>query len=155
MIRGLLRFVLLVVVLVAVVVFVAGYWPGWSSGSRSGRDGVGTSGRSGPIDPDRARARGAEAGEAIAEGANKVSAAASAAAERGGELLGDASVTARIKSKFALDESVRALAIDVDTVNGVVTLSGRVDSEAARHRAVQLAKETSGVTSVQDKLQVR
>jgi osmotically-inducible protein OsmY len=43
----------------------------------------------------------------------------------------------------------------VDTTDGVVTLSGRVDSAAARERAVQLARETAGVRSVTDQLQVR
>jgi osmotically-inducible protein OsmY len=37
----------------------------------------------------------------------------------------------------------------------VVTLSGTVDSEAERARALQLARETEGVASVTDRLQVR
>ena len=49
----------------------------------------------------------------------------------------------------------RRLAIDVDTDGTVVTLSGRVSSEAEHRRAVQLARETEGVTSVVDNLVVR
>jgi hyperosmotically inducible protein len=69
--------------------------------------------------------------------------------------MADASLTAKIKSKMALDDLVQARNVDVDTRNGVVTLSGVVVSEAERQRAVQLAKETSGVTSVNDRLTVR
>ena len=66
-----------------------------------------------------------------------------------------ASVTAKIKSKMALDDLVKARNIDVDTNGTVVTLTGVVGSEAERQRAVQLAKETEGVTSVIDHLQTR
>jgi hyperosmotically inducible protein len=55
---------------------------------------------------------------------------------------------------MALDDLVKASAIDVDTSNGVVTLSGTVATEAERQRAVHLARETEGVRSVQDRLRV-
>jgi osmotically-inducible protein OsmY len=55
---------------------------------------------------------------------------------------------------MALDDRVKAAKIDVDTAGSVVTLSGRVASEAERARAVQLARDTDGVTSVVDKLTV-
>jgi hyperosmotically inducible protein len=153
MVRALFRLVLILVVLVGAFMFFTGYWAGRVP-TRSDAI-VGTSGRSEPIDTDAARRRGAQAGEAVADGANRVGAVAAEAAERSGELLSDAGITAKIKSKLALDESVRALDIDVDTVDGAVTLSGRVDSANARDRAVQLAKETAGVRSVADRLQVR
>jgi hyperosmotically inducible protein len=56
---------------------------------------------------------------------------------------------------MALDDTVKALAIDVDTNGSVVTLTGAVHSEAERAKAVQLARDTDGVTSVNDKLVVR
>jgi osmotically-inducible protein OsmY len=56
---------------------------------------------------------------------------------------------------MALDDSIKALAIDVDTVGTVVTLSGSVRSQAERARAVQLARETAGVTAVNDRLVIR
>ncbi|MBI3050425.1 MAG: BON domain-containing protein [Acidobacteria bacterium] len=55
---------------------------------------------------------------------------------------------------MALDDLVRARNIDVDTSDGVVTLRGSVESAAERERAVQLARETDGVTSVTDQLTV-
>lgn len=155
MLRALFRLILVLVVLVGAFMFFTGYWAGRGPGHAPAGDAIGTSGRRAPIDTDAARARGAQAGEAIAEGANRVGAAASAVAERGGEVLGDAGLTAKIKSKMALDDSVRALDISVHTVDGVVTLTGRVNSEAEHERAVRLAKETAGVRSVEDRIRVR
>jgi hyperosmotically inducible protein len=65
------------------------------------------------------------------------------------------SVTAKIKSKMALDDMVKARTINVDTTGSVVTLTGTVGSNQERERAVRLARETAGVTSVVDKLQVK
>ena len=50
---------------------------------------------------------------------------------------------------------MKASAINIDSANGVVTLKGTVGSEAERARAVQLARETAGVTAVKDQLVVR
>lgn len=67
----------------------------------------------------------------------------------------DAGITGTIKTKLAADDRVRASEINVDTANGVVTLTGNVDSQEARDRAMMLAKETSGVREVKDMLSVR
>jgi osmotically-inducible protein OsmY len=64
-------------------------------------------------------------------------------------------VTAKIKSKMALDDMVKARTINVDTTGSVVTLTGTVGSNQERERAVRLARETVGVTNVVDKLQVK
>ena len=69
--------------------------------------------------------------------------------------LAQGSLTAKIKSKMALDDLVRARSINVDTSGGVATLTGTVSSEAERQRALQLARETNGVTTVVDRLVVR
>jgi hyperosmotically inducible protein len=72
------------------------------------------------------------------------------------QALNEGSLTAKIKSKMALDDTVRAAAINVDTAaGGVVTLSGTVASEAERAQALRLARETAGVSSVVDRLVVR
>jgi osmotically-inducible protein OsmY len=49
---------------------------------------------------------------------------------------------------------VKALNIDVDTDGSIVTLTGRVKSAAERERAMRLARETDGVSSVVDRLAV-
>jgi hyperosmotically inducible protein len=76
------------------------------------------------------------------------------AANRAGEVLSEGALTAKIKSKMALDDLVQARSIDVTTSGQVVTLSGTVRSTAERDRAVQLARETAGVTQVVDRLSV-
>jgi len=67
----------------------------------------------------------------------------------------DARITGTIKSKLAVDNRVRASEINVDTSNGVVTLTGNVDSQEARDRAVQVARDTGGVRDVKDMISVR
>lgn len=66
----------------------------------------------------------------------------------------DAGVTTNVKSKMAADDAVKAYQIDVDTSNGVVTLSGDVDSSLAKERAVQIARTTDGVRDVVDNITV-
>jgi len=69
--------------------------------------------------------------------------------------LDDASITAAIKAKFAADDDVAAHNIDVDTVNGVVTLTGVVDSAAEKAEAGQIAADTDGVRRVTNNLQIK
>ena len=76
------------------------------------------------------------------------------AADRAGEVLGDAAITTAVKSKLLADTDVSGMKIDVDTADGVVTLQGTVPSAVEKRRAVQLAKETTGVKSVKDQLKV-
>jgi hypothetical protein len=144
MIRALLRLVVVVVVLAAVAAFFLGYRIGPRGVEQPGERPVGTTGAPVRIDTERARATGAAIGAKVAAGANE--------AERA---LAETALTAKIKSKMALDDSVKASSIDVHTTNGVVTLTGTVRSEAERTRAVQLARETQGVTSVTDRLTIR
>lgn len=66
----------------------------------------------------------------------------------------DAGVTTKVKSKFASDDVVKAYQIDVDTKDHVVTLSGQVENQAAKERAVTLARGTDGVQDVVDNLRV-
>ena len=60
----------------------------------------------------------------------------------------DAGITTKVKSKLAADDTVKAYQIDVDTREKVVTLSGNVDSAAAKDRAAELARQTTGVVDV-------
>jgi hyperosmotically inducible protein len=66
----------------------------------------------------------------------------------------DAGITTNVKSKMAADDSVKALEINVDTKNGIVTLTGDVDSAIAKERAVQIARTTDGVREVVDNITV-
>jgi hyperosmotically inducible periplasmic protein len=87
--------------------------------------------------------------------ATRAAAKAHDAASTVGDTVSDSALTAKIKSKMVLDDEVTARGIDVDTSGAIVTLSGVVRSADERDRAVQLARETKGVTKVVDKLRVR
>jgi hyperosmotically inducible protein len=68
--------------------------------------------------------------------------------------LSDAGITTKVKSKFLGDTDVPGLKIDVDTKDGVVTLTGTVETAAEKQRAMELAKATDGVKSVVDRIKV-
>ena len=66
----------------------------------------------------------------------------------------DTGITSAIKSKMAADDTVQASEINVDTHEHVVTLNGTVGSEAEKDRALMIARNTKGVSSVIDDLRV-
>jgi hyperosmotically inducible protein len=71
-----------------------------------------------------------------------------------GDQVDDAAITASVKSKFLADPDVAAINIDVDTNEGVVTLSGRVESQFQKDEAGRIARGTDGVRSVINNLSV-
>lgn len=139
MVRALFRAVLLLIVVVAAGAYLLGWRIGQAPATGTPQP-VGTSG----VNAERAREIGASVGERTAVAANEARRA-----------LTDAQVTAKIKAKLALDDSVKALDVDVDTTGPTVTVSGVVGSTAQRDRVLQLARETAGVTTVVDRLRVR
>ncbi len=66
----------------------------------------------------------------------------------------DGTITSKVKSRLTGDPEVSAHRIDVDTIDGVVTLSGTVRSDAERTEAVHLAATTTGVVRVVDEIKV-
>ena len=72
-----------------------------------------------------------------------------------GAAIDEGKLTAKIKGKMILDDLVKARAIDVTTAGTTVTLSGSVISRQEHDRAVQLARETEGVTQVVDRLVIQ
>ncbi|MCE9658885.1 MAG: BON domain-containing protein [Burkholderiales bacterium] len=79
----------------------------------------------------------------------------SRAADKAGTVIQDSAITATVKTALLADPDVKGLKIDVDTKNGVVTLKGTADKSVNRDRAVAIAKDTSGVKSVDDQLVVK
>jgi osmotically-inducible protein OsmY len=92
------------------------------------------------------RDAGNTADQAKKKGENALDKTADAAA--------NAALTTTVKSKFLADDQISGLKIDVDSNNGVVTLTGNVRSTAEKQRAVKVARETDGVKSVVDRLKV-
>src|SRR5687768_5042729 len=76
------------------------------------------------------------------------------AANKTGDAAADAAITSAVKSKLLADTKVGGLKIDVDTNNNVVTLTGKVNSVAERNEALRLARTTTGVKRVVNKLTI-
>jgi hyperosmotically inducible periplasmic protein len=67
-------------------------------------------------------------------------------------MVSDAWITTQVYAKFFADSDIKARNIDVETVSGVVTLRGTIQSGAERNQAVAKAKSVDGVKQVVDKL---
>jgi hyperosmotically inducible protein len=99
------------------------------------------------------KARGGASGAASRQ-AESIKEHAKIAADRVGKEISDTLVTTKVQAMFYLDREVKAADIDVTTHDGVVTLTGTVDNEAVRRKAVADARSTDGVKQVVDKLTV-
>ena len=150
MLRALLRVIFVVIIVVAIAAFFIGYrWGGGHTQTetieptaRQARP-VGTIGTRNDAARERARAAGAEIGDKVATGAQKA-----------GETLEEASLTAKVKSKIALDDTLDGSHIQVTSDNGRVSLTGTALNEAQHRRALDLARETAGVSAVVDHVSV-
>lgn len=71
-----------------------------------------------------------------------------------GQITRDATITTELNAKLVQDPDIRALQIDVDTRNGVVRMTGRVPSAAARDRAIGYAQAITGVREVIAELRI-
>jgi hyperosmotically inducible protein len=98
-----------------------------------------------------------EINSSIAHAASAIqsSEAASQALTKAGEVVEDGFITTKVKTALLTDPDVRGLHIDVGTRNGVVTLTGSVDKAAGLDRAARIARDTSGVKSVDNQLVVK
>jgi hyperosmotically inducible protein len=72
-----------------------------------------------------------------------------------GQTVDDGAITTQVKAKLIEDSRTKAYQINVETQNGVVQLAGFVDSNEAKTRAGELAREVSGVTNVRNDLEIR
>lgn len=72
-----------------------------------------------------------------------------------GEYIDDTAITAKVKSAFVSDDTVKAREVKVDTFRGVVQLSGFVDSAAEKARAEEVARSVNGVRDVTNNIQLK
>jgi hyperosmotically inducible protein len=72
-----------------------------------------------------------------------------------GEAIDDGVLTAKVKAALIEDPVTKAHQINVETFKGQVQLSGFVESDEARTRALQLARDVDGVKKVKDAMEVR
>ncbi len=90
-------------------------------------------------------------GEKMEQAADKLS----QQGEQAGKALDDATITAKVKAAILAEDGLKVLQISVDTVKGVVTLSGSVDSQKNSDRAKEIAGAVAGVKEVENKLVVK
>lgn len=75
--------------------------------------------------------------------------------ESTGEYIDDATITTKVKAQIFNDDDVSASEVNVETFKGVVQLSGFVSSRADMDRAVEIARNVSGVKSVTNNMQLK
>ena len=93
-----------------------------------------------------------EAGKKLGEAANKVGEKLDEQSAKTGVAIDDAEITAKVKAAIFAEPGLKTLQISVDTVKGVVTLSGSVDSQPSSDRAKALAGAVAGVKNVENRL---
>jgi osmotically-inducible protein OsmY len=70
-------------------------------------------------------------------------------------VIDDATITAKVKAAILAKSGLKTLQIDVDTVKGVVTLNGSVDSLLSSDKAKALASGMTGVKVVENRLAIK
>lgn len=101
------------------------------------------------------REAAADAGAAARDAGTAVMGAAGDAATTVERKLDDAEIVTKVNAGLAADKDLSALAIDVDSKDGIVTLSGTAPTSAAKERAETIAKNVKDVKTVNNQLQVK
>jgi osmotically-inducible protein OsmY len=76
-------------------------------------------------------------------------------AANAGRAVDDSVITGKVKAALVADSTTKAHQIEVETFEGRVQLSGFVDSNEARNRAVEIARNIEGVKDVKNSMQLR
>ena len=72
-----------------------------------------------------------------------------------GEYIDDASITTKVKSVMVADTEVSAFHISVETIKGVVHLTGSTNTQHESDKAAMIARNVAGVTSVDNDIHVK
>lgn len=96
-----------------------------------------------------------ETGKKISETANKVGEKLGEQGAKTGAAIDDAEITAKVKAAIFAEPGLKTLQISVDTINGVVNLTGSVDFQANSDRAKALAGAVDGVKHVENRLVIK
>lgn len=95
-----------------------------------------------------------DAGKKMSETADKIDKKLDDAGNKASAAIADSEITTRIKAAFLADPGLDAMKIMVDTVGGIVTLSGTVESSALADKAQALAAAVTGVKDVVNHLTI-
>ena len=95
------------------------------------------------------------AGDKVAAATERAGDKIAATTDKAAVAVDDTAITTKVKGAVLAEPGLKTLKIDVDTKNGVVTLTGTVDNPSLKERATQVAQNVSGVRSVVDNLVVK
>jgi osmotically-inducible protein OsmY len=102
-----------------------------------------------------AKADLAAAGDKVTEKTDNAVVAMKEKSAEAGKDMDDAAITTSIKTDILKDPDLSVLKIDVDTKDGVVTLNGLANTEAAKTRVQAMASNVKGVKEVRNFLAVK
>ncbi len=72
-----------------------------------------------------------------------------------GEYLDDTVITTKVKAAIFEEPGLKSSEINVETFKGTVQLSGFVANQANAYRAVELARNVRGVSSVKNDIRIK
>lgn len=96
-----------------------------------------------------------DTGKKMGETADKVGEKISVESGKAEVVIDDAEITAKVKAAIFAEPGLKTLQISVDTVKGVVTLSGSIDSTTDSDKTKALAGAVSGVKAVDNQLKIK
>jgi len=95
-----------------------------------------------------------QAAEKTGDAMNETSKKLGEQSDNVGVALDDTAITAKVKAAILAEPGLKVLQINVDTMNGVTTLSGSADSQQMSDRAKEIAGAVAGVKGVDNQLVV-
>jgi osmotically-inducible protein OsmY len=72
-----------------------------------------------------------------------------------GEYVDDSVITTKVKAQLFDEPNLKSMQISVESFKGIVMLSGFLTSQADINRAVEIARQTTGVKSVKNEMRLR
>ncbi len=72
-----------------------------------------------------------------------------------GTYIDDKTISTKVEAQLAADSITQAIQVEVETYNGIVQLSGFVDTEDKKERAAGIAQKVQGVKEVKNDLVIR
>ncbi len=93
-----------------------------------------------------------DAGKSINQSADKVANKVDEQTNKVGVAVDDSEITAKIKAAYFAESGLKTLQISVETIRGVVTITGSVDTRSNSELAEKMAAAVTGVSKVNNKL---
>jgi hyperosmotically inducible periplasmic protein len=84
-----------------------------------------------------------------------LTACATPAGRSAGQVVDDGTITTQVKAKLLNDNITKGLAVSVETFEGQVTLTGAVDTDQQRRKAVEVASGVQGVKKVNNLINLK